>query len=81
MMPVRLWFWLWTAVVLGADLAVFVLLPGWDTSREAVSGPILYAGFTVLIVLTWLAGLLAFVLFRLVGAWWAKRAARTALKP
>jgi hypothetical protein len=81
MMPVRLYFWLWTTVVLGADLVVFVLLPGWDTSREAVSGPILYAGFTILIVLTWLAGLLAFFLFRRVSVWRTKRARRDALKP
>jgi hypothetical protein len=81
MMPMRLYFWLWTAVVVGADLVVFVLLPGWDTSREAISGPVLYVGFTVLIVLTWLAGLLAFVLFKLVAAWWRKRADRQSLKP
>jgi hypothetical protein len=56
-----------------ADLVVFVALPGWDTSGEIVSGTTLYVGFTVLVVLSWMAGLLAFVLFRLVRASWLRR--------
>ncbi len=69
---VRLSLAIWTAVVLSAEVAVFVALPGWDSSGD-ISHRVLFLIFSGLAACTWLAGAIAVYLGRRTYRLWLQR--------